>query len=104
MNPPGLPPTPRPRAATAPQLAELQASIDGVYRQRFAGAAVTVGGEGGAQQEVVTLGDVGEQGFGELGRSRPEVMRALLAAQERDAEGWAAFQSSARQLKLQRSR
>ncbi len=64
---------------------------------------MTVGGEGQAAEEV-TLGDVSEQAFGELGRARPEVMRALLAAQDADAEGWGAFQSAARQLKLQRSR
>lgn len=46
-----------------------------------------------------------EAQFGELGRSRPEVMQALLAAKEKsDPLGWKGFQAEVSMLKLQRTR
>ena len=51
------------------------------------------------------LSTLTEHSFGELGRSSPELLQALLSAKEsQDARGWTAFQSNVNSLKLRRSR
>lgn len=84
-------------AAPAPVAAAATA------RAPAAGAAAAAAPE---PSEVVSFPDgLGEAEFGDLGRSRPEVMRALLESKERsDPDGWRQFQAAASTLKLKRSR
>lgn len=49
------------------------------------------------QPEMEEVGRLTEAEFGELGRTRPDAIKALLAAKEAvDAPGWQAFQSQVR--------
>ncbi|KAL4859226.1 Acyl-coenzyme A oxidase [Chlorella vulgaris] len=97
------------------QATELSRRIDAQYSGVFVGVALPHA-EGGAaadsdtaQLELRTAlpdpAELSEASFGELGRSVPKLVAALIQAKERsDPQGWLAFQTEVSSLKLQRNR
>ncbi|KAG1670953.1 hypothetical protein FOA52_011388 [Chlamydomonas sp. UWO 241] len=107
------------------QASELTAQIDGLFSDCFVGlsipadeaeaeagaalsrvaAASSEEAEGTPPVAMQLVGRLTEAQFGEMGRTRPAALKALLAAKEgADAPGWQAFQAQVHMLKLQRSR
>lgn len=88
------------------QVETLQEEIDTMYSQIFNGIVLSDESlEAAGGGPIPDSGTLSEVSFGELGRSSPELLQALLAAKEsQDPRGWMAFQSSVNSLKLQRSR
>ena len=94
------------------QIATIQTDIDALYSQVF--STITLSDEildaaGWPQRRAdftaTTLTTLTEASFGDLGRSYPEIVQALLASKEsQDPKGWLAFQSEVNSLKLQRTR
>jgi hypothetical protein len=112
-----------------PQVADMDKQIDALYRSTFRGITATLppppaapappppagprapaptapAAATPAEPETLAFPDgVSEAEFGDLGRARPEAMRALLEAKEAaDADGWRAFQSGVATAKLKRQR
>jgi magnesium chelatase subunit H len=87
-------------AAAQARLRELQARIDGLYRDTFADVAVEgVEDEAGAPRVV----PLDEASFAALGReAAPEFARLLAAAARADRSRFAAFQAEAQRLALRR--
>jgi hypothetical protein len=131
--PPLPPPEPTPSTPNPPsQIADMDREVDALYRAAFRGMTATLpppppaaappppaGGRGAppppaaapaaaepAEPETLSFPDgLSEAEFGELGRARPEAMRALLEAKEAaDAPGWRAFQAGVATAKLKRQR
>ncbi|GBF96914.1 protoporphyrin IX magnesium chelatase [Raphidocelis subcapitata] len=103
-------------AALQAEVSAMDSQIDALYRAAFAGlnlelpaapdAAAAPDGAAAAAPEALSFPDgLGEAEFGDLGRARPDVMRALLEAKESsDPAGWREFQAAASTRKLTRQR
>ena len=88
-------------------MAGLQSRIDALYASAFSGISLPdeEAGAGGEPLQLPNLSAIDETRFGELGRTHPRVVQALIRAKERgDPQGWRAFQAEGNSLKLQRSR
>jgi magnesium chelatase subunit H len=94
--------------------------VDALYRAAFKGITCTLPAPSAAAAAAAAADPAGavavpqtlsfpdglsDAEFGELGRSRPDAVKALLEAKEQaDADGWRRFQADVSTLKLRRQR